>query len=115
MGWFRSQVRYGVALALTALALNIAVAFGHHHFEALRDTTTAAGRHTHDDGHDDHTPAAADPCFACIVTAIAAIASAPPHLPPRGATRVAAKPTIVVAEPKGASRRTFEARAPPLA
>src|SRR6187549_945358 len=96
MRWFRSRVRSGAALALAALALNLAAAFGHHHFDTLHVTTTATEQPLaagHDDGHDDHAPMAAHPCFACIVTTVAAIAISPPSLPPHGAIRVAATTT----------------------
>jgi hypothetical protein len=120
MGWFRSQVRYGAALALAALALNLAVAFGHHHFDTLRDPAPAAaqpldGGQAHNDGHDNHAPAAAHPCFSCIVTAAAAISSSPPSLPLHGAMGVIATATPCVAELRHAARPAFEARAPPSA
>jgi hypothetical protein len=119
MRWFRSQVRSGAVLALAALAPNLAVAFGHHHFETLDVTPTATERPLaaghDDDGHEDHAPAAAHPCFACIVTIVTAIASAPPSLPPHRAIHAAITAPALVAELQETSRSPFEARAPPSA
>jgi hypothetical protein len=118
MGSFRARIRVGAWLALAALALNLAVAFGHHHFDAV-----AAGSHTvaehasrsgqPSDDHDHHDPAAVDPCLICLVVTAAAIAADAPSLPARDATPVATAAMALAAgaPPRGCT--SFEARAPP--
>ena len=118
MGWFRPRVRFGAWLALTALALNLVVAFGHHHFGDPHGLTTTARSsvvgHT-DDGDDDHSSTAGHPCFTCVVVSVAAFAANPPALPARAWTRAAAVATATVFSLRQSCRTGFEARAPPHA
>src|SRR5688572_19471998 len=102
MGWCRSRARIGAWLALTALALNLALAFGHHHFGEMaahghpaieRAGATAPTGHDDDDHRD---PEGAHPCLACIVVTAAAVAATAPALPVPAATRTA---TIASAMP----------------
>jgi hypothetical protein len=119
MGWFRPRVKVGAWLALAALALNLAVAFGHHHFDAVAAAGHTVAEHasrpgqTDDDPDHHHNPAAADPCLICLVVTAAAIAANAPALPARTATPVAtaAMALAVGAPPRGCT--SFEARAPP--
>ena len=121
MGWFRSRVRLGAWLALAALALNLAVAFGHHHFDEISAAAHAGSAHAdhseptdRDDDH--HDPAVAHPCLIClVVTAAATAAGGLPALPPRDATPVAAVAMSVAVGPASNGRTSFEARAPPTA
>jgi hypothetical protein len=62
MHWFRSHSRLGSCLALSALALQLALSFGHIHLEdILRDTSTAIEASTDesssDERHSDALPA----------------------------------------------------------
>ena len=118
MGWFRARIRVGAWLALAALVLNLAVAFGHHHFDAVaavgHSVAEQASRSGQaDDDHDHHQdPAAADPCLICPVVTAAAIAADAPALPARDATPVAtAAMALALGAPPGCT--SFEARAPP--
>src|SRR5215218_5027771 len=99
MEWFRSRIRLGGRLALAALALNLVVAFGHHHFDEIAHL--AAPQHASTTGdpdgddHGHHDPVGAHPCFSCFVLMAAAVAATPPALPPRSVPRIAAVATVM--------------------
>jgi hypothetical protein len=123
MTWFRANIRLGSRLALIALAIQFALAFGHAHH---------AGQPSHDVGaahalasipaSDDHAggePARDPHQIACDICAVMALAGAaliapPPALsaPPAGAKTA---PAAVVGRLALAPiRGAFQARAPPL-
>ena len=43
MNWFRAKIRQATAFALLALAINLALSFGHIHLEGFRGGETNAG------------------------------------------------------------------------
>jgi len=119
MGWLRPRIRFGAWLALAALALNLAFAFGHHHFS---DTHSIAGVHRtdgagHSDGDDDdhHRSTADHPCLTCALALAAAIAANPPALPAQVWTRATDTATAPAFGPRQSDRTSFRARAPPPA
>jgi hypothetical protein len=121
MGWLRPKIGFGTWLALAALALNLAFAFGHHHFEEAAARGLAATHHVGAPGHADHGDddhdgsAAAHPCLTCVVVSAAAVAASPPALPAK-IWRCAAGATAAMAfDPRQGDRTSFEARAPPHA
>ena len=87
MSWIRLNRRFGAGLALAALLLQFALAFGHSHLlGAPGPTKSAAAASVQDNGA--ATPAAPDPagdddCAICAVVSIAGTARAaePPSLP----------------------------------
>jgi hypothetical protein len=89
MSWIRLNRRFGAGLALAALLLQFALAFGHSHplgVGAPGPTRSAVAASVQDNGA--ATPAAPDPagdddCAICAVISIAGTARAaePPSLP----------------------------------
>lgn len=119
MGWLRPRMKLGACLALLALALNLAFAFGHHHFADIARGHVAAEHSTaaapDDDGDNDHHRSSdANPCFVCVIVTAAAIAAAPPALPARSSAQDAGV-TSRHFELRDSKRTSFEARAPPQA
>jgi hypothetical protein len=121
MGWLRSRVRLWAWLALIALAMNLGLAFGHHHFDELAtghlaaaaDHPASAGHpHDHSDG-DHHGSPAAHPCFACVVVTAAVLTADPPTLPAPSWTKDVGLTTAFFGL-RDSKRTSFEARAPPL-
>jgi hypothetical protein len=118
MGWLRPRVKLGACLALLALALNLACAVGHHHFDDIARGLVAAGHsslaaHGDEDG-DHHHSTDSNPCFVCVVVTAAAIAAAPPALLARSPAQNA-DVTSTFFELRDSKRTSFEARAPPQA
>jgi hypothetical protein len=121
MGWLRSRTKLGAWLALVALALKLALSFGHHHFGEAEphhpqpgQQATAPAGHAPDHASDedkDHAPA--DRCMTCVVAAAAAITASPAAPPGREATAVPAGAAVAASELRGRERTAFEARAPP--
>lgn len=117
MGRFRSKRRFGAWVALIALALNLAVAFGHHHFHeavphGFAETREAHANDAGEHDHDRHEPSA-HLCLTCVaVTAIAFVADLPAPALQSPWTK-----TVLMAaarqKPRGDSHLHFEARAPP--
>jgi hypothetical protein len=123
VGWVRRHRRNGAVLALIALALQIAVAFGHVHLHALAQNphATSAQRAALADTKS-HAPAQIpadndDYCAICasIFLASSAFASAPPQLlVPANFETV--EQCFNVARPLADSPRlAFRSRAPPVA
>ena len=123
VGWVRRHRRNGAVLALIALALQIAVAFGHVHQHALaqKPHATSAQRAALADTKS-HAPAQIpadndDYCAICasIFLASSAFASAPPQLlVPANFETV--EQGFNVARPLADSPRlAFRSRAPPVA
>jgi hypothetical protein len=87
MIWFRTKVKHCAALALMALALNFALAFGHCHLDGGRGQQAVAGLLSSGGSGDGTVPVNTsgddDGCAICkAVAAIGtAVASTPPALP----------------------------------
>jgi hypothetical protein len=124
MRWFRDHIRHGSWLALVAIAINFAVAFGHVHALDRGDSDrgpaalTAASTAPDSDRTQNH-PAdnrADDLCAICIAAAALGTAFAPttPALPVEFAAaaidRAIEQATVVAYTPHAA----FQSRAPPL-
>jgi hypothetical protein len=117
MEWVRLRVRLGAWLALVALAMNLGLAFGHHHFDELAADHAAEHRtgaetpHDHDDS--DHPGStAAHSCFACVVVTAAVLPANAPALPAPSWTKGDGLTTTFISLRDG-KRTSFEARAPP--
>jgi Protein of unknown function (DUF2946) len=126
MHWVRSQIHFGRWAALFALALQMAVSFGHVHLDDLglrlaqsepcasAVTTQASPRPAdHEHGpvpHDDYCPICAS--IALVATAIAAL---PPKLILPAAVRYVwpSHRAVLASRPK--LTLPFQARAPPSA
>jgi len=118
--WFRRNIRTGSRLALIALALQFALAFGHVHAGQFGGEAAAPAQLSV--AHNARSPLPPQPesdedgCAICAVMAMAQalIAPLPPLLPLPSAEplrdRVAAAATTFVDEP----HRAFQPRAPPL-
>jgi hypothetical protein len=124
MGWVRRRRRFGAWLALAALALQMAVSFGHVHLHGLRPVaprSALAGAYAQtvkqlpapqpasgdDDGY----------CAICATIYLAANSFVPqaPQLPlPVGEERIEQTFVVVFATPEP-PRVAFHSRAPPLA
>jgi hypothetical protein len=126
MDWFRSRARSGAYLALFALAVQLAVCFGHVHLDGiafarapvLEQGQAAAVAATAPDPAGSEMPALADDC--CVVCALIHLAGtlvtpeAPPlPLPVRSGRLRFAPPAAF--DPTGTSFALFQARAPPIA
>ena len=126
MDWFRSRARSGACLALFALAVQLAVSFGHVHLDGAafgrspaleRGEATAVATTAPDPGSSE-IPALADDC--CVVCALIHLvgtlvtAAAPPLPLPvhSGRLRLAAPAAFDLT---GAPLALFQARAPPIA
>jgi hypothetical protein len=127
MHWFRSRVKLGSWLALTALAIQLALSFAHVHLEgsaplSARGPALAALQTTADTdgigGAGTDTPALADEfCAICALIHLAGTAqtAAPPALvAPVAYRRIVAE---LVTEPGSSPpvHAPFSARAPPIA
>jgi len=115
MKWFRSNVRRVSCVALFALAIQLALSFGHFH--AIATETAPSIQSTQQlpaPGHDsDRHPD--DVCAICAVVALAsmAMAATPPalSLPPAiERTNLLAQASFI--HPRSA-RAAFQSRAPP--
>ena len=123
MGWVRRHRRHGAVLALIALALQIAVAFGHVHLPVLAQNLHAtSAQPTALADTKSHAPAQIpadndDYCAICasIFLASSAFAPAPPQLlAPANFQRV--EHSLKSARPLTHSLRlAFRSRAPPVA
>jgi len=126
MGWVRSRRRHGALLALLALALQIAVSFGHVHLDgAARAANHVALAGPHKIALAQASPQAPaqnpsdddDYCAICasIFLVSTSFVSEPPKLPvPGGFARI--KHAISAARVIAAPRRfAFQSRAPPAA
>jgi hypothetical protein len=121
MGWLDRHKRHGAVLALIALALQIAVAFGHVHLHGVAQNAPAAITHSvglADKNSQTPAPIRGDNdeyCAVCasIFLASSAFAPPPPQLPlPAKFQRVEhsfnAASTVVESQ-----RLAFRSRAPP--
>lgn len=122
MRWFRDNIRHGSWLALIALAVNIALSFGHIHAiagqSAPRGRIVAALASSHQGPAQGHSGDGQADCLCSICVAAGAIAnglaSAPPAVPLQltetAVERTIAPVHIVVLLP----RTAFQSRGPPL-
>jgi hypothetical protein len=121
MGWLRPKIRFGTWLAFTALALNLAFAFGHHHFKEAGARGLAAVHHADAHGDGDHGDddndgsATAHSCLTCVVVSVAAMAASPAALPALLWTPTAGVTSAMTLGARQSDRTNFEARAPPRA
>ena len=121
MRWFRDHVRHGSWLALVALAINLAVAFGHVH--ALDGSVSERGptaiTAAANGDRSQHHPADGQADYLCPIcmaaTAMAkGLASTPPALPLEFANVSIDRtigPVLVLVEPP---RAAFQSRGPPI-
>ena len=122
MRWFRQQVRQGSLLALLALAINLALSFGHIHFDTAHGERATPSlllsAIVHDDngqkgkldGHPD------DICPICVARAAlgTAMVATPPSLPVEFASATIEHSSALqfaLIEPR---RLAFYSRGPPL-
>jgi hypothetical protein len=125
MRWFRSHVRFGARLALFALALQIALSFGHVHVKDLlagAPTSTLANVSSHAGAPPDPAPNrksdGADPiCAICALTQLVStsVTSTAPALPLPDVVGYRRLEPVAEFSSTIALRRPFGARAPPLA
>ena len=123
MSWFRANIKGGSRLALFALALQFALAFGHVHWltaQALDSTVAAVAEHTGSapaSQDPDQQQPAPDGCAICAVTAMAQsilLSPAPVLTLPQA---VEFRLPIVTAAPvsRVIVETAFQPRAPPIA
>src|SRR5262249_39459980 len=122
---FRHHVRHGSLLALVALAVNLALSFGHVHAlvgqasdadqQTLATTlpqSSGAGQMPVSDRHNH----ADDLCPICMAAATVGngVAPTPPALPARSAERSADRVIMAAAVVNATRHRAFYSRGPPL-
>lgn len=121
MGWVHRHKQRGAVLALIALALQIAIAFGHVHLHGVSGSSHAAMvkqiKLAHapqqipaqNRGGDD------DYCVVCasIFLASSAFTPAPPQLPPPAISKRVEHSFYLAQLPAEPTRLSFRSRAPP--
>jgi hypothetical protein len=115
MNWFRSNIRHGSRLALLALAIQLALSFGHFHglvaqaAPAIQQTSQKAP------SNQDSDQQPADPCAICAVMALvnAGLFAAPPVLLLPQAVEFLYLTTDAEFVHLDHSRVAFQPRAPP--
>jgi hypothetical protein len=119
MGWVRTRLRLGGWLALVALALQLALSFGHVHAQDLGPDAagTFAAEPASPDGDGDRHRPGRDGCAICATIHLAGTLAlpAPPFIAPPPRPAVARAITAARHVPTVASAASFEARAPPQA
>ena len=121
MRWFRDNVRHGSWLALVAIAINLALSFGHVHVagqvsdRGLIAAVLGASDHGKAPAHPDG-PFGDDLCPICIASsAIAnAIAATPPAIPLQLTATVVDRPIAPVRFALSLPRAPFQSRGPPV-
>jgi hypothetical protein len=121
MRWFRDNVRHGSWLALVAIAINLALSFGHVHVagrvsdHGLIAAVLGVADHDKAPGHPDG-PLGDDLCPICLASsAIAtAIASEPPAIPLQLDATVVDRPIALVRLAVALPRAPFQSRGPPV-
>jgi hypothetical protein len=126
MRWFRSRARWGSCLALFALALQLALTFGHLHLDgiasggapAIASAQAPTGAQPAPDPDGDKSPARANHyCAVCAVIHLASSVSPVegPSLPlPVSFARLRLEAAVELGS-TGPNHTPFAARAPPLA
>ena len=122
MGWVRGSIRFGSWLALSALAIQLVLSFGHIHAEDFAPAADiqAAVDADHDAGNPaepDHHGLGHDDCAICATTALLAtlVIPPPPALDLPATYSFAFLDEAIACRWIGAAPRLFQARAPPLA
>jgi hypothetical protein len=125
MRWLRANIRWGVACAHFALAVQLVVSFGHLHIDAIAGLPQATPSLVQAAGdvrdfdigskHQPHQPSD-DCCPICVLIYLAGSmlpGSAPSPIPP---VVVAVAPPVIGSEhaPAVLLSRSFQARAPPI-
>jgi Protein of unknown function (DUF2946) len=121
MRWFRDNVRHGSWLALVAIAINLALSFGHVHVagqvsdRGLIVAAIGAPDHGKVPGHPDG-PLGDDLCPICLAwSAIGnAMASAPPAIPLQLDAKLVDRPIAPVRLAVSLPRAAFQSRGPPV-
>jgi hypothetical protein len=116
MTWFRSNIRHGARFALFALAVQLALSFGHFHgFVAqAAPSIQSAQQQLPASNHDSDQPN--DPCAICAIIALAntvLVATPPLLLLPQAIDLLYLSPDAAFVHLKSASV-AFQPRAPPL-
>jgi hypothetical protein len=125
MRWFRDNIRQGSWVALIALAINLALSFGHvhaidgkslgHHASALVAAIASPLDNDHEPGQPD-TDHADYLCPICVASAAmaSALAPTPPVVPVEfvvGTINHTIESAVLIVEPQ---RAAFQSRGPPL-
>lgn len=122
MNWFRAKIRQATSFALLALAINLALSFGHIHLEGFRGGQTNAGvllaviSHAKSGQPDQHNGHPDDLCPICMARAALGTGLAtPPPVLPLDFAYVTVEPTFAadLAIPQR-PRANFQSRGPPL-
>ena len=71
MNWFRSNIKRGSRLALFALTIQFALAFGHFHGLVAQAAPAIQQTSQHAPSNQDSDQQPADPCAICAVMALA--------------------------------------------
>lgn len=116
MQWVRSKIKLGARAALFALAVQLALSFGHLHpiaaqtAPSIQSTQQLPAPAPDSDRHPD------DFCAICAVIALAstAMAAAPPALPLPQAIELPRRMIATALLHLHATRAAFQSRAPPL-
>ena len=116
MGWFRNKVWLGSRLALLALALQLALSFGHVHAALPATAVAQAGSAIGPVAPDHDDDSAVDLCAICVVLALAnsALVAAPPALPLPQAFACHRRSDEADRAAPAVVRLAFQPRAPPL-
>jgi hypothetical protein len=122
MGWFRLRSRWGSCSALFALALQLALSFGHVHVgrvsrdSSIVEIAATNGAHAPAGRKSDHSPSRAhDDCAVCALIHLAgALLAEQPSLPPAPAFGRSPHEILVEFDLTAPLSVLFQARAPPL-
>jgi hypothetical protein len=117
MKWFRSNIRHGARFALFALAVQIALSFGHFHGVAAQGAPaihTAQQQLPASNPDPDQSPS--EPCAICAVIALAntMLFAMPPVLPVPQAGELLYLSTGTAFAHLNSVSAAFQPRAPPL-
>ena len=117
MRWFRGKRRWGSYGALFALALQLALSFGHVHLDdlALGNTATVAAQQASEPGAPSGTVPDRDVCAICAIISLSGSLLIPdaPALAFAGEQHEAFFADLVAIRGPRQARAQFQARAPP--
>jgi hypothetical protein len=121
MCWFRSNVRFGICLALIALALQLVLTFGHVHAPSATsinatlssDVATSSGAGSHDPAHNGLADRDCPTC-ALIHLSSAATPSLAPNLPLRASVDFITLRPHAESFPAASPHFQAKARSPPF-
>ncbi|MFZ1966511.1 MAG: DUF2946 family protein [Bradyrhizobium sp.] len=116
MKWVRSKIRVGARAALFALAVQLALSFGHFHPMAAQTSPSIQSAQQLPASAPDSDQHPDDFCAICAVVALAstAMAAAPPALPLPQAVELPRRTIAAAFLHLHATRVAFQSRAPPL-